>query len=93
LGQVLSQNKGNRITENIYEIDKNELLLGTHALLIRNSSIDRILDKVDCKIDSPIDHKLAGLGKSGELTILVIYPFIVNQKGGDSTIQNIHISN
>ena len=92
LGQVLSQNKGNPITENIYEMDKNELLLGTHGLLIRNSSIDRILDKVDCKIDLPIDHKLASLGKSGELTILVIYPFIVHQKG-ESTIQNVHISN
>jgi GR25 family glycosyltransferase involved in LPS biosynthesis len=94
LGQVLSENKGEYVADMLYQMDRSGLLLGTQALLINNRHIDTIVEKLEGMIDAAFDHKLANLGRSGDLNLLVVHPFLVTQGGAvHSTIQDIFIEN
>ena len=90
LGQVVSENKGEYIADMIYQMDRTALLVGAQGLLINNNNLNKIIEKLDGTIDVAFDHKLANLGKSGDLNILVVHPFLVTQGGAVySTIQDV----
>lgn len=94
LGQVVSENKGEYIADMIYQIDRTALLVGAQGLLINNTHIDTIIEKLEDILDASFDHKLANLGRSGHLNILVVHPFLVTQGGAvHSTIQDVFIEN
>jgi GR25 family glycosyltransferase involved in LPS biosynthesis len=94
LGQVLSENKGEYVADMLYQMDRSALLVGAQGLLINNAHIDTIIEKLDGTRDVAFDHKLANLGKSGDLNILVVHPFLVTQGGvSNSTIQDVNIEN
>jgi GR25 family glycosyltransferase involved in LPS biosynthesis len=93
LGQVVSNNKGKQVIDNIYELDKKDFCAGTQGLLINNRNIDKIVEKLKY-IDNAIDHKITHTGQKNELNIFVIYPYIVNQGGvSNSTINDMSIEN
>jgi GR25 family glycosyltransferase involved in LPS biosynthesis len=75
----LNDNKGEQVTENVYKINENESLWGTHGYLVKISNIDKIIDKIKF-IDMAIDNKYETLGKNEELNIFVVNPTIVNQQ-------------
>ena len=85
-------NKGNTIIDNIYEMDSNHFCWGTHGLLIKNKNIDKILNKLNY-IGTQIDNKFTELGKSKELTVLVIHPYLVEIIEEPSTIRELNIEN
>jgi GR25 family glycosyltransferase involved in LPS biosynthesis len=90
LGQNTTSNQGEFITNNIYYLNDNQEIWGTHGLLINNKNIDKIIEKTKW-IDSQIDIKLADLGKSNELNILVIQPYIVSMISLISDINDLSI--
>lgn len=90
LGQNQTQNKGDTDIDNIYRINKNQELWGTHGLLINNKNMDKILEKMQI-VDTPVDVKIANLAKSGELNVFIIYPFIVDIIDSSSTINDLSI--
>jgi GR25 family glycosyltransferase involved in LPS biosynthesis len=83
-------NHGENVIDNIYKDDKNELLLCTHAYIINNSHIDKIMD-LTTRIDGPIDHKLNLLSKTDALKLLTLYPTMIDQGGGPTLINNVDI--
>lgn len=89
LGNTYS-NKGDNIIENIYDIDVNTNLYGTHAYLINNKNIDKIINNIN-HIDEPIDVRYEYLGKNKILDIYVVYPVVVNIINSSSTIQDLSI--
>ena len=86
----LNNNHGVKIKDNIYYVDKNEQLIGTHAILINNKNIEKII-KVTSDIDMAIDLKIDSLVKNNKINVLVMYPTIVIQESKDSNIRNMAI--
>jgi len=74
----LNENKGQQIIDNIYKMNPQQNLWGTHGYIVNHSKIDKILQYIRI-IDMPIDNKYETLGKSNQLNIFVINPVIVNQ--------------
>jgi glycosyl transferase family 25 len=74
-------NKGEIVIDNIHEIDKNVDLYATHAYVVNNKNIDKIIDKIKF-INNPIDVNYDYLGKNNILKIYVINPRIVYQQTG-----------
>jgi len=85
-------NHGTIITNNLYNIDKDKHLIGTHAYIVNNKNIEKII-KATKYIDMPIDHKIYVLGRNDELLVLVVYPTIVNIMDSPSTITDMTIEN
>ena len=83
-------NHGKHIVDNIYYMNTMDTLYGMHAYLINNKKIDNIIDMVKI-VDTPIDVKIEDLGKLHKLTILVIYPTIVNVINSISNINDLSI--
>jgi GR25 family glycosyltransferase involved in LPS biosynthesis len=77
LGNI-KMNNGKKLSNDIYYINHNMILWGTHAYLINNESINKIFSNTMI-IDKPIDIKLKNLDKNNKLKIFVLYPTIVNQ--------------
>ena len=71
------KNRGKNLKDDIYYVNHNRNLWGTHAYLINNKNIDKII-KYTKIIDKPIDVKLQYLDKQKNLNIFVLYPTIVN---------------
>lgn len=71
------KNRGKNLKDDIYYVNHNRNLWGTHAYLINNKNIDKII-KYTKIIDKPIDIKLQYLDKQKNLNIFVFYPTIVN---------------
>jgi hypothetical protein len=80
LGTV-TENHGEPIFENIHRIDKNSILYGTHALLLKNENIPRWIEHIKM-VDKQIDIKLVELTHHEKVNSYVIYPHIVNQQWG-----------
>ena len=74
-----TQNHGESVFENIHNIDKNSILFGTHALLLKNENIPRWIEHIKV-VDKQIDVKLEELIHHEKLNSYVIYPHIVNQQ-------------
>jgi GR25 family glycosyltransferase involved in LPS biosynthesis len=84
-------NHGEKIIGDVYKINKNEMLLGTHCYLVDNKHIDKIINATKY-IDCPIDIKLDTLCKSNKLDIYVVYPVLADQGGSDySSIRDMSI--
>jgi GR25 family glycosyltransferase involved in LPS biosynthesis len=87
----LNENKGEQIIDNIYKINPQQNLWGTHGYIVNHSKIDKIIQHIRM-IDMPIDNKYETLGKSNQLKIFVINPTIVNQlQEMSSTINDLTI--
>jgi GR25 family glycosyltransferase involved in LPS biosynthesis len=78
----LNQNHGESIVDNIYYIDKNTQLLGTHGLLINNKSANKIVSNL-ININMPIDHKFNQVIRDNIISAKIIYPPIINQNQED----------
>jgi GR25 family glycosyltransferase involved in LPS biosynthesis len=76
----LKDNHGENIANNLYYIDKNVNLYGTHGYVINNKNIDKIIDKIN-KIESPIDNTIQNLSYNNVFNTIVIYPNLVIQEG------------
>jgi GR25 family glycosyltransferase involved in LPS biosynthesis len=92
----LNDNHGEHIVDSLHYIDKNVALWGTHGYIIKNSNIDKILEKTHF-VSRPIDEELAYLSKNGEINAIVLYPTLVDQLDNadskSSTIMNVGIEN
>ena len=73
-------------TDGICQIDKNKSLYGTLAYVVRNSSIDKIIQETK-NMQTQIDHQLGKGIFNGKLKVFTFCPFIVKQGGFESTIQ------
>ena len=82
LGNWKNNHKDN-IIDDIYTVDINTPLTGTHAMLFNNKNISKIIDNLDIA-DQPIDHKLKEIGIY-KIKILVLYPVIVDQSGANTS--------
>lgn len=83
-------NHGKHIVDDIYYMNTMDTLYGMHAYLINNKKIKNIIDMVNI-VDTPIDVKIEDLGKLNKLTILVVYPTIVNVINSNSNINDLSI--
>lgn len=72
-----SNNKGNKIIGNIYEIDYNKELWGTYGYIVKNKNVNKIINHIK-KMNAPIDDTYKNLAKNKLLKIYVINPTIVN---------------
>jgi len=90
----LQDNHGKNIIDNLYFIDKDVPLWGTHAYLINNKNIDKIVRKTYF-IARPIDQELGFLSKTGEINTIMVYPNLVVQTydGLQSTINDLNVKN
>jgi GR25 family glycosyltransferase involved in LPS biosynthesis len=80
-----------RIIDNIYKVDPEYSLIGTHAYLINNKNIDKLIEATEF-MHMPIDNKFKELSKNDTLNVLLIYPTLVNQSNEiPSDIRNMKI--
>lgn len=83
-----SGNHGNLLSEKTYEIDKNNNLNGTHAMLINPKNIHRIINHLKF-MEQSIDWQFTKLCHEDKLKAYVIFPTLVNPDNNLlSTIQN-----
>jgi len=81
------KNKGVHIKDNVYHFNPNIIFFGTHAILINNSNISKIIDGLQY-ITEPIDQQIYKCGCEKKIQILTLYPCIVEQLGDiESTVQ------
>ena len=82
LGNWKNNHKDN-IIDDIYTVDINTPLTGTHAMLFNNKNINKIVDNLDIA-DDAIDQKLKKIGRY-KIKILVLYPIIIDQSGATTS--------
>jgi len=71
-------NHGENIIDNIYYFNPGDYFYGTLAILINNKNIKKIINNTKL-VDDPIDQKIQSLAINKVLTIVVMYPIIVEQ--------------
>ena len=77
---TLNNNHGESVNnQNLYTIDKNNELHGTHGMLINNKNINKIINLLK-PMKLAIDNEYFELIKSDKINAYVIYPHIVNQQ-------------
>jgi len=82
----LNDNHGSNYKDNIYNIDKNNIMWGTHAYLVNNKNINKIYTNL-LLLDDAIGSKYKQLYNDNKLNNYVIYPIIVSIINDKSTIQ------
>ena len=75
----LNNNKGEQVIDTIYKIDRSVPLWGTHAYIVNNKNIKKIIYHVQ-RMDRPIDIMYESLGNAGKLNVFVVHPTLVNQQ-------------
>ena len=75
---LTKKNRGDNIKENVYYFDKTDSFYGTVAVLVKNKSIDKIIQNTT-PINDPLDVQLVSLGIDDKLILLTLYPQIVDQ--------------
>jgi GR25 family glycosyltransferase involved in LPS biosynthesis len=88
LGNLI-ENRDQLLVDDIYSVNKNTALWGTHAYLINNKKSETICNHL-LNMDKAIDNKIHSLIINNSLKVYVMYPTLVNQKYGineNSTIQ------
>ena len=78
LGNIM-HNKGERIIENVYKLNLLAPLWGTHAYIVNNKNIKKIVNHTQF-LDTAIDDKYQILGKAGTLNIFVVHPILACQQ-------------
>jgi hypothetical protein len=73
------ENHGNVIKNHTYKIDKNNVLYGTHAMLINNAKSDKFINHLKL-IKHPIDVQYTDLCKSDALNTYIRFPNLVTQQ-------------
>jgi GR25 family glycosyltransferase involved in LPS biosynthesis len=73
------ENHGNIIEHHTYEIDKKNVLFGTHAILVNNAKIDKFIKNLK-PIKQPIDVQYMELCKSDALNAYILFPKLVIQQ-------------
>jgi GR25 family glycosyltransferase involved in LPS biosynthesis len=86
----LKDNHGTQILEDLYYVDKSNNLYGTHAYVVNNKNINKIINKTE-NIDRAIDNKLEDCAKNETLDIVVVYPNLVEQDGSFRSTINYSI--
>lgn len=71
-------NKGRCIIDDIYSINKQKDVLGTHAYVINNTQINKIY-KSTLLINGPIDYQYETEIKNDTINAVVIYPYLCYQ--------------
>ena len=74
----LNNNHYERITDNIYTINKSDFLWGTHAYIINNKNASKIYKSL-LNIDVAIDNKFKNNINNDNMKAYVIYPILVDQ--------------
>ena len=85
-----NDNYGSNYKDNIYNIDKNKIMWGTHAYLVNNKNINKIYTNL-LLLDEPIDVKYKQLYNDNKLNNYVIYPIIVSIINDKSSIGDITV--
>ncbi len=80
-----NKSHGILIIDDLYKVGNGEGLGGTHAYVINNKNIDKII-KNTSNIDKQIDVKIQSLADEGNLTIIKTFPYYVNTIDLPSTI-------
>ena len=92
LGNI-NNNNGKQFIDNIYYVDVNGSILGTHGYLINNNSINKLIPLINF-IEMPIDIVYEKLSKENKINTFIIFPTLVNQGGAkSSTINDLSIEN
>lgn len=81
-------NYGEHIIDNLYYVNPKQHLFGTHAYVINNKKIDKIIDNIKL-IRRPIDVAIHDLSNNHIFTIIIMYPYTVIQNSSfKSTVAN-----
>ena len=75
----LRNNHGLNIQDNLYYLDKNINLFGTHGYIVNNKNIEKIINNLN-KIYTTIDDSIQDLSYKNILNTFVIYPNLVEQE-------------
>ena len=75
----LNSIKGSQVVDNIYHVDDEGDLWGTHGYLVNNAQVNKILSNISF-INMAIDNKYEVLANTKQLEVLVIEPTLVNQQ-------------
>lgn len=81
----LNDNHGNNYKDNIYYVDAQSELWGTHGYLINNKNINKIYNCL-LTIDKPIDIQYKYLIDNKILDGFVVYPTLLTSNNSNSTI-------
>ena len=81
-------NYGENIIDNLYYVNPKQNLYGTHAYVINNKNIDKIIDKIKI-IKHQIDIIIQDLSKNNIFNTVIMYPYtVIQNKSFKSTVDN-----
>ena len=81
-------NYGENIIDNLYYVNPKQHLFGTHAYVINNKNIDKIIDNIKI-IKNPIDVIIQDLSKNHIFNTVIMYPYtVIQNKSFKSTVNN-----
>lgn len=81
-------NYGEHIIDNLYYVNPKQHLFGTHAYVINNKKIDKIIDNIKI-IKRPIDVAIKDLSNNRIFTTIIMYPnTVIQNKSFKSTVAN-----
>ena len=88
-----SNNKGEPLMDNLYEVDRQNNLWGTYALLWNNAKIDNVIEHMGY-INCPVDVKLQEIIRSDTVKAFVVFPYLVEHDWDNkSTIRDGTVEN
>jgi len=83
-----TNNYGEHIADNLYNLDNNNNLYGLYGYLVNNKNIDKIIDNTS-KIDRPIDNMIQDLSYINVFNTIIINPHLINHEYSfKSTVRN-----
>ena len=81
-------NYGEYIIDYLYYVNPKQNLYGTHAYVINNKNIDKIIDKIKI-IKHQIDIIIQDLSKNNIFNTVIMYPYtVIQNKSFKSTVDN-----
>jgi GR25 family glycosyltransferase involved in LPS biosynthesis len=82
----LDGNHKHQVVRNVYTVDSESYLTGTHAYLVKNENTWKITNQL--KYQKAIDLELSELIKQGHIEGFVVWPSLASQKPSPSSIRN-----
>ena len=83
--ETLSNNMGERLTDDVCKIDTTKEFYGTQAYIVKNASIDKLLDAT-WTIDMAIDNKYTTAIKSNKIKAYTFCPFLTKSTDFETTL-------